>query len=173
MIKKLYLNIKVKNNLLQEIEDCIIEAKNLKNENYKKEDWFKEIIKIAKEFNIDLDNTSNIDYERKFSQTIVPYSEETDDDEISKEEKINEIYELSNKGIIKFVKFILKNYPYKGYQKLNDQEIENKFCDSDSVKFLAQEYNTGRKNPKPYTLTMVEIFNEICMILNKFYEDMK
>ena len=94
-------------NLLKLAEESINIADKLKNKNVKNKLWYKEIVQIKNEI-----------FNKLKSEHAAPTTvQKIDIDEI--EEKFDDI--LNNKGNEELIKYILKNYPYKG-PKINIEE---------------------------------------------------
>ena len=94
-------------NLLKLAEESINIADQLKNKNVKNKLWYKEIVQIKNEI------FNKLKSEHEAPTTV----QKIDIDEI--EEKFDDI--LNNKGNEELIKYILKNYPYKG-PKINIEE---------------------------------------------------
>ena len=104
LLKKNNMNLQ---NLLKLAEESINIADKLKNKNVKNKLWYKEIVQIKNEI-----------FNKLKSEHAAPTTvQKIDIDEI--EEKFDDI--LNNKGNEELIKYILKNYPYKG-PKINIEE---------------------------------------------------
>ena len=144
-------------NIIKDYANKCFEISNKEgNENFKKKSWFKEFEQIKKELD----------------EKIKRKEEESDEEKIRIREKMTDtLKDISEKAKkmkeCEFIKFIIDNYPPKGYKKEDDYVNKYKKNPEETLEKLTTAYHTSNYHGKDITFEKYLIIEQIQTELNK------
>ena len=144
-------------NVISDYARKCVEISNKKgNENIKKKSWFKEFLQIKKELD----------------EAIKRSEQENDEEKIRIRERMTDtLKDISEKAKTmkdcEFIKFIIDNYPPKGYKKEDDYVNQYKKNPEETLEKLTSVYHTSNYHGKDITYERYLIIEQIETELNK------
>ena len=153
---KLLENINNLNKIKDYANKCFEISNKEGNENFKKKSWFKEFEQIKKELD----------------EKIKRKEEESDEEKIRIREKMTDtLKDISEKAKkmkeCEFIKFIIDNYPPKGYKKEDNYVNKYKKNPEETLEKLTTAYHTSNYHGKDITFEKYLIIEQIQTELNK------